>query len=778
MNLIDWGLVAEKLSRNKRWIRNYNDSKFSSVNLITLEIFDEIATRLKQNNAHVGKKRGVVYTPYRLAVQIAEKSLIYWISNLLPIKDGLNSLFDIGQRILELGGESKFQILKKIRSIKILDPTTGTSVFLFAVANLLSDNLNYLEPDRSIQKIKLQLLEKNLYGIDIDPFAIKISKLKFWLWINNQDNHNSYKQDNFKCNLFEGDALFGVQTLSSSIEDDIPVRRVLKYDKKSLDEQYNIKMEKKVAIYKIFSSQNSIQEINKLSHAFNEIQCIPTFKYFIFEGDRAFWNIAKKEINFSLSKKFRFSSSDVNFSKTNIFAVFAKPLEIGKIETLTSMSLECEAYSMPRKFHWVRFRLLNSSKFDLIVGNPPFIALTDLTIITRNLLRAAYPTTYTGNNDLSYFFIDRALSALKPDNGILSYILPKYLVHSFFAKKIRKKIIQSSRILEIHDLGKFSLFQGINIRIIILFLEKSKMTENYAFDFNFYQKKDEKIIRKTTKIAQSSLNPEKWILADPQKLKLLDRIRRISNIILKDVANISKGIETGCDQVFAPRGNSFFTQALTINQDHIKPWIKGKDIKRFSVIKTGREVLFAPYYRKMEIISDKKIMNYLDQNKALLFDRSRVLEYYLWRSGDERKTMEWRLPKVVTPYKAKRNTFAIDWDGSLSSKDVVWIIPKGQFSDDINFLKLIVALLNSNVLSFYSRYVVKDLGGLYEYYPKQIENFPLIIPETDTQDYHTICKVASELMKCQSHIKRKEMEEELNNIVFRLYSISREERKI
>ena len=475
-----------------------------------------------------------------------------------------------------------------------------------------------------------------------------------------------------------------------------------------------------------------------------------------------------------IKKYVHFSVSDHNSSAFNLYAVFSRPLDTQEQEIPTSPFWECKRFSIPNKFHWSNIRALAVPKFDLIFGNPPFVALTDLSMISRKLLRVTYPSIYTGNNDLSYFFISRALSALEADNGILAFILPKYIIHSVFAEKIRKTITESSVILGIYDLGRIPIFRGSNIRNIILYLRKGAKPTDHTFNYHVYLKKGNEVSKQTYRIPQFNLKPGKWILIDPQKQKLLDNIKNNSNMMLKDVAKISKGIETGCDQVFAPKNQFFFSQVLKISQDHIKPWIKGKDIKRFTIINTGREVLFTPTYQKHEIKTNKKIMNYLEQNKTMLLNRSRVSEYYLWRIGDERSTMNWNSPKVVCPYRSSYNTFAIDWSGSLSSKDVIWIIPNDSFSKK-DFLLYLVGLLNSDVLTFFALNSIKDLGGLYEYYPKQIQNFPLVVPKSNTQEYKSICETVSRLIMNQSNQQYEKLQNKLNRMIFNMYDLHQEE---
>ncbi|MFX0184741.1 MAG: Eco57I restriction-modification methylase domain-containing protein [Candidatus Hodarchaeota archaeon] len=765
---IQWGAIANKLSLNFRWEPYVFDSLMTKKNTITLEIFDFITTCIMENKTPYKSKKGVVYTPQILASLITENALLSWINasftNLGPFKSLSNFIKFIAKNDEHI--KSIFE--KKLGSIKIIDPTAGTGVFLLTAGNFLLNILTELYEKLPIQEIKLRIISKNLFGIDIDAQAVKVSKMKFWLWVTETNKKEPFDRSKFLCNVFEGNSLFGYQTFSQDYD-----KIILKTDEENtgrilIDNLYENEIFKKLPIYEVLKTKSMVSLIKHLSKVYKTYLKNPYFKYFIIEGEREQWNSLKNSLNQKLRKLTKYSISPENELAVKLYAVFSKPLDIQETEIDNKLFSKIIKYKIPQKFHWV---VAGFSKFDLIIGNPPYIALTDLPLILRQQLRITFPKIYSGNNDLVYFFIYRALTALQENNGILAFLLPKYLVHSVYAKKIREFITRSVKIIKIQDISEFSVFHKKSIRNIILYLKKGKSLSDHNINYQILQRRPNKVVLKTIQIPQTKLQPEKWILVDSRTLDLLNRMKKVSNKVLQDVADISKGIETGCDRIFAPKDPYYFTKKLNIHNSHVKPWIKGKDIKRFFVIRTGREVLYAPLYRKTKIESNKKAMKYLESEKSVLLKRSRVSKYYLWRLGDERKTMSWALPKIITPYRSRWNTFAIDWHGSLSSKDVVWIIPKDSDEKD-DFLLFLMSLLNSDVLSFFAINSIKDLGGLYEFYPKQIENFPLVIPGRNTPEFKTICELAFVLTRERKEKRRKEIEKELNYIIFKLYKLT------
>ncbi|MFX0052084.1 MAG: Eco57I restriction-modification methylase domain-containing protein [Candidatus Hermodarchaeota archaeon] len=768
LNKIQWGTIANNLTQKFHWEPCFLNATPNRKNVITLDIFDFVTTQILENEAAYNKKLGVVYTPNSLASLITENTFLYWINTTFADLNHFKSLHNFLKVIKKKKDNIRSVYVKKLKEIKILDPASGTGVFLLTAANILLNILIELCEKTPIQEIKLNIIQDNLFGIDIDPHAVKVSKIKIWLWLTEINQKKPFDSIDFSCNIFEGNSLFGYQTLPQDYENLILNKRNGEKGKISIDNLYENEIFLKFPIYTILTSNTMARLIKHLSKIHKTYLENPYFRYFIIEGERAQWNSLKDRLDQKLKKRTKYSISTEKEIESKLYAVFSKPLD--KLDTELDIELFSNSvkYRIPKKFHW---DTAGFSKFDLIIGNPPYIALTDLSLISRQQLRAIYPNIYSGNNDLVYFFIYRALNALQENNGFLTFLLPKYLLHSLYARKIRDFITKSAKILEIQDISELSVFYTKNIKNIILYLKKSKTFSDHIINYKIFQKKSDIVVLNTRHIFQSSLTSEKWILLDSWTSDLLNKMKKVSNKVLSDIVEISKGIETGCDQIFAPKQPYYFSRKLCIKNDHVRNWVKGKNVKRFFIQRTGREVLYAPFYRKLDIESNKKVMKYLESKKSILLKRSRVSEYYLWRLGDERKTMRWALPKIVTPYRSRRNRFAIDWHGSLSSKDVVWIIPKDTERDE-DVLLFLMGLLNSDVLSFFAKNSIKDLGGLYEYYPKQIENFPLVIPKRNSPEFKTICELSSLLMEEKKGKNRYEFEKELNDIVFKLYNLS------
>ncbi len=123
-------------------------------------------------------------------------------------------------------------------------------------------------------------------------------------------------------------------------------------------------------------------------------------------------------------------------------------------------------------------------KFDIIIGNPPYVKeYEDRTIFTP-LKISKY---YQGKMDIWYLFACTAIDMLR-NNGILTYIAQSNWITSYGAKKLRQKIRESATLLEFVDFNECKIFSKADIQTMIMYLRK-ELTPNQIPSYNFLYKK-------------------------------------------------------------------------------------------------------------------------------------------------------------------------------------------------------------------------------------------------------------------------------------------------
>lgn len=156
-----------------------------------------LATLTTETGAQAKKANGAFYTPREIVSYMSRESLRQYLYTTLDagttLKTSIDDLLDLPDRDWALAGtnskrdavskEDRERIMDTLRKIKVLDPAVGSGAFPMGVLHKILNLFERLEPKFDSYETKLSILKNNIYGVDIDPTAIEISRLRAWLSI-------------------------------------------------------------------------------------------------------------------------------------------------------------------------------------------------------------------------------------------------------------------------------------------------------------------------------------------------------------------------------------------------------------------------------------------------------------------------------------------------------------------------------------------------------------------------------------------------------------------
>jgi len=188
------------------------------------------------------KSKGTYYTPREIVHYMCQQSLINYLTTELESKvskEDIETLIKYGEQVgeneatVEAKGretdtysyklsESIRQNAKlvdeKLASIKVCDPAIGSGAFPVGMMGEVVKTRNVVSayiknPNRTIYNFKRECIEKSLYGVDIDPSAVEIAKLRLWLSlvVDEEDIKQIKPLPNLDYKIVCGNSLLGVE---------------------------------------------------------------------------------------------------------------------------------------------------------------------------------------------------------------------------------------------------------------------------------------------------------------------------------------------------------------------------------------------------------------------------------------------------------------------------------------------------------------------------------------------------------------------------------------
>ena len=431
--------------------------------------------------------------------------------------------------------------------------------------------------------------------------------------------------------------------------------------------------------------------------------------------------------------------------------------------------------------------------FDVVIGNPPYIHLRKVVGRLGRLYELCNFDSFTKMGDIYCLFYERANQLLKKGSHVC-FITSNKWMRAKYGKKLRDYFTQNTQPIQLLDMGP-DMFDAATVETNILLLRNASAEVPTAFTATTLESNSDtytgdiaEYLKDNGVVMEMPPRGEPWAILSPADLALKRKIEDVGKPLKDWDINIYLGILTGCNEAFVidEAKCEELVAADPKSAEIIKPFLRGRDIKRYHVQWAGLYILATGYdldipndypaiYNHLETIGEQIESGQIRVRGRGLFNRDNQGESW-WNLRACAYYPDFEKKKVVYPSMTKFFPFVYDPNGFYTN-DKSYIITGG------NYLKYLTGYFNSRIASKWIRENCSELqGGTRELHKVFFKNIP--IPPVAEANQYLVTQIEDKVDKILEAKDANpgaivsELEDEIDQLVYELYDLTPNEVEI
>jgi hypothetical protein len=727
------------------------------------KVFENLLASYNEDTRTTARKAlGAFYTPREIVSYMVDEALkSYLVTQVPESKELMEDLFSNEPSVNKIGTDTRDALIAAIGRVKILDPACGSGAFPMGALHRLVDLLQKLDPNNEswkrdrlaearryrqllessnasadelaacdariadIEKSfdtryhaldfarKLYLIENCIYGVDIQPIATQIAKLRFFIAL-----VVDQKVDPAAPNL-------GVRPLPNLETRLVAADTLIPVEKTESD---------------LFSGDldRLRAELAAIRHEhFNARSPAAKRKWRDADAAKRAELARALEQSHALSKDAARQLAAWDPYDQNTFAPFFDPewmfgLPVGKVRLqgkapatlLGNLALINDAGGQTELTPTAPQEV--DSGFDIVIGNPPYGAF--LSEDQKDHLKTIYDYLVQRIRNTYLYFLGAGYQLLK-SGGIVSYIIPNEFLFQIYMTKARGYFLSNARYLFVVNVGE-DAFEAI-VPTAILAIQKTTTAEyeipvadlrDYRLE-EYPERLNTRLFPKLSNLVVEA-TPNQIFSFDSKRVKIVNKLSAGYPKFEDFCADIANGISTSCDSVYIV--SEIIVRELSLERRYAKPCLRGGQFKRFWCPESSGDVVLY-VTNTFDPSNGKNVHKYLSKHRELLTKKSVEKKagkrdwHVLFRSRYEDL---FTAPKIVIRQTGDHVVAAVDRNVGYYCIDSVNVASiKSDHYNDIDFL---VGVLNSSVIHFYYREISQEAGRvLAQVKPQRLRILPI-----------------------------------------------------
>lgn len=629
---------------------------------------------------------GSFYTPREIVQYMVNESLVAHLKRTVgeELESKYRELLDFSTENVDLTDKQKKDILHSLFTCKILDPACGSGAFPMGMLQQMVHILQQVDPDNSqwrevllnlaveesrrafgindeeerqkklleIEETfnnglnspdytrKLYIIESCIYGVDIQPIAMLITRLRFFITLicEQHDIRRDCPEENF-----------GIKTLpnleskfvaaNSLIDADIhkynedwtkneglailkdelmAIRRRHFYTRKRNEKIKLLREDEKkreqihTLINKLVGEPNR-ERIAQLERQIKENEALlPQYQgeKWVEESVQADLFSEPEVIRVDKNKAIRTQlTTSVSNCKKEIERELNKCTPQG-FEAAVLQVTDWNPYdqNMVSPFLDIEWMFGIADGFDIVIGNPPYIQLQANNGELASLYENCGYETFTRMGDIYSLFYERGWQLLK-NNMHLCYITSNKWMRAGYGKKTRKFFIDKANPKLLIDFAGVQIFESATVDTnIMLFAKEQNMLNTQCIAVN--KENRDKVSRNLSQYLLKNVgllafeDSDSWNIAISGDQGLKRKLCKVGTPLKDWDIRINYGLKTGYNDAFwisTEEKNLLLQSCITESERErtkaiIKPLVRGRDIQKYKIEESDKWLIWIPWH--------------------------------------------------------------------------------------------------------------------------------------------------------------------------------------
>jgi adenine-specific DNA-methyltransferase len=758
----------------------------------------EMLGHIFENLLEDNRDKGAYYTPKEVVHYMSQQSIIEYLNHKLNCTNNDIENLIKAKVVTAFITANLLKIESLLKKVKVCDPAIGSGAFPMGVLKVIFAALQTLHHCKNDNtefdeaKIKKDIIQKSIYGVDLERGAVDIARLRFWLSLV-VDEDKPKPLPNLDYKIIQGNSIL-------EKFEEIP----LKFDKA----RYQIKIVKDVDLFgKILNPQISLTEFLQTKDAAKEFDITELEETYF----KSFDPIEKKAIKSKIENfekefieeqveskremlqfeidKLQAKITDLkrnDFTNLDHYTVGTR-LKFEKLKKeLANKETECEKLKVEKArlresfenliknfrknkpyflWHLYFMDVFDNGGFDIVIGNPPYIKEYTNKSAFNGIRDSQY---YMGKMDIWYFFACFCIDMLKDNGGIQCFIAQSNWITSSGAAKLRQKVVTQTEMLSFIDFGNYKVFQSAGIQTMIYVVKKTpnpsvNYTTKYArllvdnIDKTFLdyflqsegQTKHENFEKLQFEFVPANYQDSYITFANDENDSILKKIQATEHILLTE-KEIAQGIVPNPDVVNTRNFKRFSKDEVLTNKIEVGDGVFVVKKGTFDALDEIQKKYVKPIFEPKEVHRYKFIDNYETEiiyitKKNYNNDAPSLIEHLAKfkpimeeRRENQKGTLDFfhlHWPRDEFYFEEGEKILSVrkcDRPTFIYSKKSAYVMMAFNIikTERVN-LKFLTALLNSKLIAFWLKNKGKMQGNNYQIDKEPLLEIPIIITDKE-----------------------------------------------